>query len=90
VAASKPEKETIMNDNTGKETPDFIAYTVRSQNAGPHYTRIGVGFHLKNGGISVLYDAAPLSGQIVLLASAPTRSPRRSATAAPPGNPAST
>jgi len=43
VAASKPEKETIMNDNTGKKRPDFIAYTVRSQNAGPHYTRIGVG-----------------------------------------------
>lgn len=57
-----------MSDNT-KKRPDFIAFAVRSQgdNAGPKYTRIGVGFNVKNGGISVLYDAIPLSGQIVLL-----------------------
>jgi hypothetical protein len=55
--------------NTTKKRPDFIAYAVRTQseNAGPKYTRIGVGFNLKNGGVSVLYDATPLSGQIVLL-----------------------
>ena len=58
-----------MSDNTSKKRPDFIAYAVRPQpnDAGPKYTRIGVGFNLKNGGISVLYDATPLSGQIVLL-----------------------
>jgi len=59
-----------MSDNTNtKKRPNHIAYAVRSQadNAGPKYTRIGVGFDLKNGGISVLYDAIPLSGQIVLL-----------------------
>ena len=60
-----------MSDNatTNKRRPDYIAHAVRSQggNAGPKYTRIGVAFNLKNGGISVLYDAAPLSGQIVLL-----------------------
>jgi hypothetical protein len=59
-----------MSDNTSnKKRPNHIAYAVRSQaeNAGPKYTRIGVGFDLKNGGISVLYDAVPLSGQIVLL-----------------------
>lgn len=57
-----------MSDNT-KKRPDFIAFAVRSQgnNAGPRYTRIGVGFNLKKGGVSVLYDAIPLSGQIVLL-----------------------
>lgn len=59
----------MTDTNTTKKRPDFIAYAVRSQggNAGPRYSRIGVGFHLKNGRISVLYDAIPLSGQIVLL-----------------------
>jgi hypothetical protein len=33
----------------------------------PKYTRIGVGFNHKNGGIGVMYDAIPLSGQIVLM-----------------------
>jgi hypothetical protein len=58
-----------QNETTTKKRPDFIAYAVRSQaeNAGPKYTRIGVGFNLKNGGVSVLYDAVPLTGQIVLL-----------------------
>jgi hypothetical protein len=57
-----------MSDNT-KKTLDFIAFAVRSHgdNAGPKYTRIGVGFNLKKGDISVLFDAIPLSGQIVLL-----------------------
>ena len=57
-----------MSDNA-KKRPDFIAFAVRSQgnNAGPKYSRIGVGFNVKNGGISVLYDAIPLAGQIVLL-----------------------
>jgi len=58
-----------QNETTTRKRPDFIAYAVRPQgeNAGPKYTRIGVGFNLRNGGISVLYDATPLSGQIVLL-----------------------
>jgi len=58
-----------QNETTTKKRPEFIAYAVRTQaeNAGPKYTRIGVGFNLKNGGISVLYDATPLTGQIVLL-----------------------
>lgn len=57
-----------MSENN-KRKPDFIAHAVRPQaGTGPKYTRIGVGFNLKNGGISVLYDAVPLSGQIVLLA----------------------
>ena len=61
-----------MSDTTnqGKKRPDFIAHAVRSQgnNLGPKFTKIGVGFTLKNGGVSVLYDASPLSGQIVLVA----------------------
>jgi hypothetical protein len=59
----------MTDTNNSKKRPDFIAYAVRTQggNAGAKYTRIGVGFTLKKGGISVLYDAIPLAGQIVLL-----------------------
>ncbi len=67
----------MSDNNTKKRTPDFIAHTVKSQggNAGPKYTRIGVGFTLKNGGISVLYDGIPLSGQIILLDSGSDEKP---------------
>jgi hypothetical protein len=52
-----------------KKRPDYLAYAVHSQGgaAGPKYTRIGVGFTYRNGSIGVMYDAIPLSGQIVLL-----------------------
>src|SRR4051812_16307409 len=58
----------MSESSTTKKRPDFIAYAVRPQpeNAGPKFTRIGVAFNLRNGGISVLYDATPLPGQIVL------------------------
>ncbi len=57
------------NTNTGKKRPDYLAYAIHSLGgaAGPKYTRIGVGFTYKNGSIGVMYDAIPLSGQIVLL-----------------------
>src|SRR5436305_15271815 len=68
-ARTRRRNSMSQNETTSRKRPDFIAYAVRTQgeNAGPKYTRIGVGFNLKNGGISVLYDAIPLSGQIVLL-----------------------
>ncbi len=54
--------------NTTRRKPDYLAFAVRSVSGqGPHYTRIGVGFNHKNGGIGVMYDAIPLSGQIVLI-----------------------
>jgi hypothetical protein len=67
-----------QNETTTRKRPDFIAYAVRTQadNAGPKYTRIGVGFNLKSGGVSVLYDATPLSGQIVLLAMGTDEKPK--------------
>jgi hypothetical protein len=69
VGLKKQKRRTIMSDAATRKRPDYIAHAVRSQggDAGPRYTRIGVAFNLKNGGISVLYDATPLSGQIVLL-----------------------
>ena len=56
------------NTTNAKRKPDYLAFAVRSVSGqGPHYTRIGVGFNHKNGGIGVMYDAVPLSGQIVLI-----------------------
>ena len=68
-STEKKEENMSNESNTSKKRPDFIAYAVRPQaeNVGPRYTRIGVAFNLRNGGVSVLYDATPLSGQIVLL-----------------------
>ena len=45
---------------TSKRKPEFIAFAVASKEGRSKYTRIGVGFALKNGGISVLYDAQPV------------------------------
>jgi hypothetical protein len=60
---------TTNQNSNGKKRPEYLAYAVHSQggSAGPKYTRIGVGFTNRNQSISVMYDAIPLSGQIVLL-----------------------
>jgi hypothetical protein len=62
-------QNTNTENGNGKKHTDYVAYAVVSQGgaAGPKYTRIGVGFIYKNGSIGVIYDAIPLSGQIVLL-----------------------
>ena len=63
--------DTTNTQNGGRKRPDYLAYAVHSQGgaAGPKYTRIGVGFTNRNGSVSVMYDAIPLSGQSVLLGS---------------------
>src|SRR5262245_25201165 len=63
------QKELPMSDTqpSTKKRPDFLAFAVRPNGDGPRYTRIGVAFANKNGGYSVMYDAVPLSGQIVLV-----------------------
>jgi hypothetical protein len=62
-------ENTNTQNGKAKKRPDYLAYAAGSQGgaAGPKYTRIGVGFTYKNGSIGVMYDAIPLSGQIVLL-----------------------
>src|SRR3954466_7618620 len=67
-----------MTENTKtKKRPDYVAYQAREDSKinGPKYTRIGVAFNLRNGGVSVLYDAVPLSGQIVLVDTATDEKP---------------
>jgi hypothetical protein len=55
--------------SSAKRKPDYVAHAVRTRggNLGPKFTRIGVAFNHKNGGIGVMYDDTPLSGQIVLV-----------------------
>lgn len=68
---SSRKRRQHMTDNISKakKRPDFIAYAARSRgkNQPIALIRIGVGFSLKNDGVSVLYDALPLSGQIALV-----------------------
>ena len=53
---------------TNRRKPDYLAFAIRPVSGqAPVYTRIGVAFHHRNGGIGVMYDAVPLSGQIVLI-----------------------
>ena len=51
-----------------KKRPDYLAYVpIRRTGQPPKYAKVGVGFTYKNGSIGLLYDAVPLSGQIVLV-----------------------
>jgi hypothetical protein len=54
---------------TTKKRPDYVAHAVvpGSTDTPTRFVRIGVGFTLKNGGISILSDAAALSGHVVLV-----------------------
>lgn len=53
---------------TNRRKPDYLAFAVRpASGQAPVYIRIGVAFNHRNGGIGVMYDAVPLSGQIVLI-----------------------
>lgn len=58
-----------MSENNTKRRPDFIAHAVvpGTQNTPGQFIRIGVGFTLKNGGVSLLTDAQALSGHVVLV-----------------------
>jgi hypothetical protein len=53
---------------TTKKRPDYLAF-VPIQRAGqpPKFAKVGVGFTYRNRSIGLLYDAIPLSGQIVLV-----------------------
>jgi hypothetical protein len=57
-----------MSDNTTttKRKPDYAVYSLHTTGDGTRWTRIGVGFTYKNGGIGVLYDAIPLNNRIHL------------------------
>ena len=57
---------TEATNTTKKRRPDFLAYAVVPGNE-TKFTRIGVGFRLKNDGVSVLTDALTLSGHIILV-----------------------
>ncbi len=55
------------SSNTPKgKTPDYAAYSLRTTSEGTKWTRIGVAFTYKNGGIGILYDAIPQDHRIHL------------------------
>ena len=45
---------------------DRVAYAITEKNGRSHWTRVGVSFVNKDGSETVLLDAAPLSGRLVL------------------------
>lgn len=59
-----------MSDNesttTPKKKPDYAAYSIHVTSEGTRWTRMGVGFSYKNGGIGILYDAIPKDNRIHL------------------------
>ena len=59
-----------MSDNTNTDTkrnkPDYAAYSLHTSSDGTKWTRIGVAFTYKNGGIGILYDAIPRDHRIHL------------------------
>lgn len=51
-----------MSDNATtnvRKKPDYAAYSLHVTSEGTSWTRVGVGFTYKNGGIGILYDAIP-------------------------------
>ncbi len=58
-----------MSDNAkanGKKKPDYAAYSLHTTSEGTAWSRIGVGFTNKTGGVSILYDAIPKDQRIHL------------------------
>ncbi len=56
--------------NAKRRRPDYIAHAVVPASAptGTRFIRMGVGFNLKKGGVSVLCDGVALSGHVILTA----------------------
>lgn len=59
----------MTEQKPAKKRPDYTAHAVvpGSGDTPTRFIRIGVGFNLKNGGVSVLTDAAALSGHVILV-----------------------
>ena len=53
-------------NTTARRKPDYAAYSLHTTGDSTKWTRIGVGFSNKNGGISILYDAIPQGHRIHL------------------------
>lgn len=59
----------MTEQKPAKKRPDYTAHAVvpGGGDTPTRFIRIGVGFNLKNGGVSLLTDAAPLSGHVILV-----------------------
>ena len=56
----------MTNETNAKRKPDYAAYSLHTTSAGTCWTRIGVGFTYRNGGIGILYDSIPQGHRIHL------------------------
>jgi hypothetical protein len=66
--------------------PDFIAYSVAGTSGQTRWREVGVAFwNRKQSALTVLLDAAPLSGRLVLAAPRNERQAGDEGTAAAPG-----
>jgi hypothetical protein len=67
LATNRRRRTMSENANTtAKKKPDYAAYSLHTTSEGTSWTRIGVGFTYKNGGIGILYDAIPRDNRILL------------------------
>lgn len=60
----------MTTDTTAKKRPDYIAFIPqpsRLTGQPPRLVRAGCAFTYKNGGIGLLFDLVPLSGQVILV-----------------------
>lgn len=55
-----------MSENSTKK-PDLIAYTVKEAGDKSFYNRIGAGWRNSKGGVKVVLEAFPISGELLLM-----------------------
>lgn len=56
-----------MSGNTSTSRPDLIAYTVKENGERSYFNRIGAGWKNSKGGVKIVLEAVPLSGELLLL-----------------------
>ncbi|MFY0696730.1 MAG: hypothetical protein JXR11_02640 [Balneola sp.] len=57
-----------MTTHTEKNKPDYLAYSVRSNNEGSsNWTKLGAAWNNKDGeGINIILDGLPIDGKLTL------------------------
>lgn len=56
-----------MSENTESKKPELIAYAITGGEKRSYYHRIGAAWRTKRGGVRLVLDAFPVSGELLLL-----------------------
>jgi hypothetical protein len=56
-----------MSANQSPKKPDLIAYVVKENGEKSFYNRIGVAWKNSKGGVKIVLEAFPVSGELLLL-----------------------